>query len=1304
MSEIVVNGDRKYLLVGLGGSGGKVITKLYERLIRERGEGFKSNVACVAIDTDQDELNELAQLGVKKVSISGSGNVGQMFNLLGDDVSEWCPNTANEGNFFSSNVFNGASQCRLKARLCLANFLKDQNNTLAQVLEEFLEVSPTDESANEAPPLVYIVSSIAGGTGSGIFIQTALYIKQFFRKYNLNATVYGLFGCPDLYKNVVNPQQLPSLYANAYAVIRELNAFNLICGNELTAAYGGKLELDIEVSTDCEGKLFEKDSKGRYGDKPYDVLYFIDRVNSLSKILGGLDKYYEAMANIAYSHLYIEISGEVLSGESNEMHARSISPCAIYGSAGAATLRYPFEDMVRYFADRSICDAADEDWKFLDQMWENHLKAKDADARSAGRAEYVPEPDERADHFISDFEKATNTKGITQGKLSFLAPMVERNGSPAAELLVSCIAEAAKAELQNDPRFEKAKEVYGLDDIDSTMEEMNALVSGMTVADDSTDMFAEIGDIDKNLEEYCKKALGYVMDLSVSFSNKIFCDDKNLLDTYDKESISIVNGLLYDAKKEEWVHPVAARYLLYKFIKAAKSSMKAILSEVDTPDNDADDFYNYLVDELAGNQQRALSPNKTDSASNTEILQRLYGKLFGKKAAKKGLEKYFETLEENLAEIEGSLVKALQYFSYARVIGRVQALIQEYEFFFDNIDQFIKKAKGAVSNGEAMHENSKGIVYVCAGAEVKQALYEKAGRHLNVQTGAAASSIGKGLFCAMREKAIANKDSKKARSHTKELRGIEEFFGKVSEMVTASAMENPEIMGAVQMNAFQAILCEYALTYPEYADDEAEYGQDDAAKNRIDQFIVKKLAGLTKMAAPFLMYDVEDPYAGMFSSVDEYGRTVEKAKVANSYRFITHNADVDRTIRALVGAVEGEGGVIERFYRGQASDLPKSKESQTIHIDYVRSQVVDPYSILCYSTVHCLQPYQIHAFDEIKGGVYYKHYAQRIAEMQSVQRYSMTPHLDKRWHKHGVMPYINVAKEVDRRYDLAKAFLYALCYGKIGFKKDGSEAKLVFQDSKMDRDMEYIFYKGRSIPANKVNRAMNWFADQEDLIERYSVLFDQEVDAEVEKLSKYSDTVGGYKNGIYNYARILNQMKRNFFRDLDKKPNSKPAQSDDTKKKTTKEKEVNSILSFAWKLHLAEENELDKDYAELLLQTLCKVIEQYAKAPYNREDIENRDQGSDSYRNYLDIGSHITSAFLQEFAESVGKKLGLREETAEEADARRRKNSFGRDDSDLSDENDNLDVKAAKGANEEAILKNKSYDWVCAQLGKAFVE
>jgi hypothetical protein len=99
-----------------------------------------------------------------------------------------------------------------------------------------------------------------------------------------------------------------------------------------------------------------------------------------------------------------------------------------------------------------------------------------------------------------------------------------------------------------------------------------------------------------------------------------------------------------------------------------------------------------------------------------------------------------------------------------------------------------------------------------------------------------------------------------------------------------------------------------------------------------------------------------------------------------------------------------------------------------------------------------------------------------------------------------------------------------------------------------------------------------------------------------------------------------------------------------------------------------------------------------------------KDKGSTSYQNYLEVGRHISASFLEEFAKVVGKKIGLKEETAEEADARRRKNSFGRDDSDLTDEVSGLNVKSASGANEESILKNKSFDWVRALMDSAFAE
>lgn len=1284
-------------LIGLGGSGGKIIAQLYGRLIKERGSNFEKEATCVAIDTDRGELNDLAQLGVKQVCISGSGNVGQFFNNLGDDVSEWCPNTANEGNFFSSQLFNGASQCRLKSRLCLANFLKDNNNTLANILEESLiPGSNVDTDAGEAPITVIIASSIAGGTGSGIFIQVALYIKKFFREHNIeNVKIRGLFACPDLYKKVVPPQQLPTLYANAYAVVRELNAFNLICGSETTAAYGGKLDIDIEISTSCEGKLFEKDAQGRYGDKPYDTLYFIDRVNYLSKILGGLPEYYKAMANIAYSLLYTDISERVDSNESNEMNAQNIAPGAVYASAGASSVVYPYEDIMRYFANRSIAESFDSVWTVLDKEWANYCKAKDADARAKGMSGYVPATGEREEQYILDFDKLVKPAALTKNEMSFLAPMVSRGEGSVVEELFTLIDESALAEIKNDARILQAKTYHRISDLEKTRLSILSKIENAT-SDDKSDgsIFKQVKDIDDNLEAYCKKCVGYVADMSISFANNIFCDDKELWASYDNESgYGIIKNLLCRTKDDgtaEWIHPVAARYLLYSFAQELKKKIAALKETVDTPGDDMDDYFNYLVNQIVKPHKTALSTNEDNMLPNAKVLQKKMEKLVGsKKAAKTGVINYFTKLNMELTRADRVLADALLYFSYSQVCERIEKLISEYEVFFDNIGDFVKKANSAVTSCETMHDNGRGVLYVCAGADIKRSMYDEISKHINLKTGDTASIISHALFDSMREKATSGgKMSVAARNA-----GAVSFFGKVSDIVTEASKNSTEINGSVDKNVFEAMLYEYSLRDPEHAEDTQNYSKDDGAKNRVDMFISAKLDGVSKQAAPLLVYDSKDTYSGMFTTVKD-GETKTKSSVTNTYRYISNNDEVAESICSLMGSPVS-GGAVSGFYGGFISDLPKDTENQSIYLSYVNSDKVDRYTMLFYSTVHCLQPYQIKAFDEMHGGIYYENYSKRILEMEKIQRYSMTPHLDKRWHKHGTMPYVNVAKEIERRLDLAKAFLYALCYGKIGYYIDGSNTSIVYSDMKLDSPAEIIFYKGKSVPYERINEAMCWLADREDLIEGYSAQFDRLIEAEIDALSKYGSTVGGYKSGITNYARILNQLKKKIIRPIEL------VGAKNGKAKKEKTLEAMCIFDLAWNLHVSEENKMDKDYAELLIETLCGILKKYCKAPFNAEDIARKAEGSEAYINYKDVLEHVVNSFKEEYAAALSKKrkeeliLDDEDETMPEEEEAS-KASFGRSTDDLVDEDVAPVRRAVKG---ESVLRDKRMQWVNACIG-----
>ena len=972
-------------LIGLGGSGGKIIANLYGRLLNEMGPGFGNDVVGVAIDTDQDELNRLSQLGVRKICLSGNGTVGDYYNRLGDDVGEWCPNTTNEGVFFGSDLFNGASQCRFKSRLCLASFLKDDNNDLSKILEEALLAGNSDGSTS-APPKVLIASSIAGGTGSGIFIQVALYIKQFFLKRGIKPVIHGLFACPDLYADVVPQNDLPNIYANAYAVVRELNAINLIAGDETTAAYGGMVDINMEISTSCEGKLFEKSIEGRYGEKPYDIMYFIDKYNYLSRVRGGLNDYYKAMADIAFAHFYTEISGVVMTDESNEMDGHSIAPNAIYASSGAAEIKYPYADILKYIASRSIQDSFNDVWTEIDEKWRDKVEAKDASARERGLPAYVPEAGERARDFIENFGKLANPESLEATAFSFLYPMVMSGKISKVDAYMDAVRAEAEKRIAGDKRFDDAKTRYGVDNIESAQSSVLGKIDDYFSSGDSEEgsteaVFDIIAEIDSSLASYCKEGIKYALDEARNFANDVFSDNKALWKYSDNSDIGVVNGLLYDAAKKEWVHPVAARYLLYSLTMKIREEMDSIMGTVgDTPKDDSADFCDYMERAISDKITGVLNVEEGASLTNVDVLTTTIKKLFYPKAkTKAAVSDYFTELSGMLDTANSIFVDALVYFTYSIVANKLNALAAEYENFFENIGDFMRRAATTSTMLEVVHDESNEAQFVCASANIKRRMYDEVGRSLASQTGPTASNISHALFSVMRQNVAAR--NARYEEDAVEL-GIEAFFERVMEIVAESTETLPEVSGKINKNIFDAMLYEYALTYPEFAGDEAAYLKDDLAKNRLNEFFKAKLTVLSNMSAPMLRYDAKDSYSGMFDVKTDKG-ILEKPAVNDSYKYLSQSTAVEQAIRNFCGMGA------QNFYGGFQNYLPKDTDGQTINIRYVGSNKLDKYTILCYTTVQCLQPYQIAAFDELKDGDYYKNYADRLVTMELYKKYSL---------------------------------------------------------------------------------------------------------------------------------------------------------------------------------------------------------------------------------------------------------------------------------------------------------------------------
>ena len=362
MSETKQNKDQQYrtLFVGLGGTGGRVLLNLNKLLTKEQKE--KSHM--IYIDLDKGDAEDIEALGMPAVVISSSDTVRDVIGRLGpnDGVNDWIPTAANDKEFLSSKTDDGASQYRMKSRLCLANFLKNRNNKLAKLLTELCTVGSqvSDETLR-----VMIVSSVAGGTGAGTFIEVALYIREFFRNKNhKDVNIMGLFACPDLFVKTLGDRpgdrtNLENMYANAYAAIRELNAMNLAVstgGLEKIAPGYGK-SINIKIHTRAEGKLFDpKDEKflENANNKPFNLMYFVDAANEEGGVLTSIDQYYAVMADIVHTRLYSPIEKSIRSGESNELGPHSKYPTAIYGSAGYGRIIYPYEDIIRYLAVRKV--------------------------------------------------------------------------------------------------------------------------------------------------------------------------------------------------------------------------------------------------------------------------------------------------------------------------------------------------------------------------------------------------------------------------------------------------------------------------------------------------------------------------------------------------------------------------------------------------------------------------------------------------------------------------------------------------------------------------------------------------------------------------------------------------------------------------------------------------------------------------------------------------------------------------------------------------------------------------------------
>lgn len=358
------------LVVGIGGMGTRVLRNLKKRLV----ETNACQIRLLGIDSDNSENQKFADLpplsdselaildysvAVRALEQAAAGvpEAQHILEFLPDkydgltglhqEVKEKIQTQMGAGQFrragkllFCSNVNAGAN---LKARF---DNLKKELTGLPPTVAQIGAGVQVEQGSR-----VYVVCSIAGGTGAGSLLDClALVRKTFSSKFDVVTAVLILPG-PLLDRILFVPYtEAPQTRGNAVGVLRELQPFLL----------GG---------VDSHQFVFDSQTNFILGtDSLVNDVFLVDHSTWSGRQAEDHLDLYRAVSNFLYALVGSGVGASLASGRINGRigleHKRE---SMVYSSFGAAAVEYPIEDLLEYslrsdlhaWLDQWLSDKAD---------------------------------------------------------------------------------------------------------------------------------------------------------------------------------------------------------------------------------------------------------------------------------------------------------------------------------------------------------------------------------------------------------------------------------------------------------------------------------------------------------------------------------------------------------------------------------------------------------------------------------------------------------------------------------------------------------------------------------------------------------------------------------------------------------------------------------------------------------------------------------------------------------------------------------------------------------------------------------
>lgn len=223
---------KRSLFIGLGGTGLKSIVHTKKRFIDTYGE-VPPMIGFLAFDTDDDGINFKldSHLGDQKIGLDKSEflhtkvkNPQEVLKKL-PELFDFVP-LKNRKSLIT--LVKGAGQVRSNGRFATHFNYSGIVNAIHSKLTGILNadsIANKNYEVNGSDVEINMMFSVAGGTGSGTFIDMAYIVKEVSK--NINATVgvstIGFAILPDVFKSMMNGPAMENVLPNGYGALHDLD-------------------------------------------------------------------------------------------------------------------------------------------------------------------------------------------------------------------------------------------------------------------------------------------------------------------------------------------------------------------------------------------------------------------------------------------------------------------------------------------------------------------------------------------------------------------------------------------------------------------------------------------------------------------------------------------------------------------------------------------------------------------------------------------------------------------------------------------------------------------------------------------------------------------------------------------------------------------------------------------------------------------------------------------------------------------------------------------------------------------------